>query len=276
MSFRRKVGILTETLVYISFVLSLQLLPFTNGESLLIFTFGFQYSVSIVLLLVRTGQCWPNGTYGLPRPKSGCPEGYNYEWETGSSVFSGGVRNRVTVQHHLVGSLDNKSSLHFCMKLNSTPYCSDNSVSPFEWPSGCYCILKRGDCPENFTSGTIHWNESSVTNGSVPDGAADTSVVTNIEFCCRCDSSSAVTVPIVLPTDRDFYLMALYPQCQLVSGMEARLEYVIWYSSQNESNYIQNWTPAYYDFSQDIVTLFCYYARSKWSTYCVSLMGVIE
>ena len=46
MSFRQKIGILTKTLMYISLVLSLQLLPFTNGESLRIFTFGFQYSMS--------------------------------------------------------------------------------------------------------------------------------------------------------------------------------------------------------------------------------------
>ena len=179
-------------------------------------------------------------------------------------MFSDDVSNRSTVQHNLWSSLNNESSLHFCMKLNSAPYCNDNSSNSSEWPAGCYCILKKGDCPENFRSGIIHWNESTITNGSLPDGTGNASIFTNIEFCCRCDGSSAD--PIVLPTDRDFYLMALYPQCQLVVGMEARLEYIIWYSSQNESNYIQSWTPAYYDFSQDIVTLFCYYARSKWNT----------
>ena len=26
---------------------------------------------------------WPSGTYGLSRPRLGCPESYGFEWKTG-------------------------------------------------------------------------------------------------------------------------------------------------------------------------------------------------
>ena len=207
--------------------------------------------------------CWPSSSYGLPQARTGCPQNCTFQWETGSQVFIGNISNRVSEGHNLPGSFDTNISLHFCTKGETVSSLSDNccpSSNYTEWPRGCYCIFKRFRCPLKFNSGTLHWNIMSVTNGSVPDGST-ASNYTGIEFCCRCDGP--VTEQIELPTDHDFYLMALFPQCQAVSGMQSQLQYVIWYSDETDLNFIERWTPAYYTFSTDIIMHFCYYTPGE-------------
>ena len=44
----------------------------------------------------------------------------------------------------------------FCMK---TP-----SRFIVDWPSGRYCVYKKGDCPKNMKQGTIFWDDEDANN----------------------------------------------------------------------------------------------------------------
>jgi len=38
----------------------------------------------IYMFLFIDVDCWPEGTFGLPMPKTGCPVGAVVDWETGN------------------------------------------------------------------------------------------------------------------------------------------------------------------------------------------------
>ena len=167
---------------------------------------------------------WPDGTYSLPEPASGCPP----EWSNGyrkqdtqntrnSNDWSEDVETRlhVSLDHHFI----------------TTYYCSKTKVTTeeFEWPKGRYCIAKSGPCPIDFHSGYIHWDDADIKNknevwGVLPDGKYDKN--TQIEYCCRSDGLPSEPMP--LPTDMPFVLYRYGGTCQEVLGMTVHQDYIKW------------------------------------------------
>ena len=93
---------------------------------------------------------WPSGSYGLPKPKSGCPskewlEGFRYQdsenventnTKTNGSHFSGRVTPHGIRQE-------------FCIH-------KDTPGKRIPWPSGKYCIYRKGNsCPTGLREGDI-------------------------------------------------------------------------------------------------------------------------
>ena len=93
---------------------------------------------------------WPSGNYGLPKPRTGCPdrswrEGFRYHdsenaentnWKSNKSHLSGNVTLHGIRQE-------------FCIHLNTR-----NEQIP--WPRGKYCIYKKGGtCPFGLHEGML-------------------------------------------------------------------------------------------------------------------------
>ncbi|XP_032235096.2 uncharacterized protein LOC5510145 isoform X2 [Nematostella vectensis] len=93
---------------------------------------------------------------------------------------------------------------------------------------GQYCIYKKGSCPSGFSSGWIRWDDEDVRNsnnyqGTLPDGTYDRNTL--IYFCCRSDGSK--TIPIPLPTETPFFLLAQgSASCQQVQYAVAVTEWL--------------------------------------------------
>ncbi|XP_078383981.1 uncharacterized protein LOC144666422 [Oculina patagonica] len=199
--------------------------------SIFLITFGVTVLSSVARAKdreVRSPSTWPSGTYGLPKPKSGCPnahfnEGTRYH-DTEDDDSSNEWSNLYT--NHLAGYVTrNDMEQNFCMKTQTSP----NYVP---WPRGKYCIFKNkgNNCPHGFSEGYIYWDDENDDNinrvsGSLPDGVYDRN--TKIFYCCRNDGY--VTNAIDLPTDRPFVLFKAqnYP-CQHVKGMHVREEWFYW------------------------------------------------
>ncbi|RUS82427.1 hypothetical protein EGW08_009815 [Elysia chlorotica] len=184
---------------------------------------------------------WPRGTYALPTPKTGCPSSAGVAWESGwrkqhtESVDRN--KDQVSDGNHLaepVRSIDSSQNnyvyQHFCTKTDH--------VSPGPtWPTGTYCINKRGQCPAFFKEGSIKWDEHksdglSSSHGLLPDGQYSISNTTLV-YCCRDDG--AADEPMNLPRSQPFYLYRHGGQCQQVSGMRASEE-TIRFDTQNTNN----------------------------------------
>ncbi|XP_061177538.1 uncharacterized protein LOC133186319 [Saccostrea echinata] len=132
---------------------------------------------------------WPTGTYGLYMPKTGCPKD--------PSGFSTGYfiddtedfknQNNWTTGIHLNGTFNHgEIATYFCMKIKVTPTEYNRT-----WPSGNYCILKKGDCPAGFRQGVLHMDDEDDNNGNVHVGALPDGFFVDgnsISFCCRQDS----------------------------------------------------------------------------------------
>ncbi|KAK6173994.1 hypothetical protein SNE40_017354 [Patella caerulea] len=171
---------------------------------------------------------WPAGTYGLVKSTSGCPAG-RVTWHEGSrhqDTEDTRNKNSWSSPIHISGRFSHKDDMtvNFCMK-------GDITISVFDvnWPAGDYCILKYGNCPTGFASGSIYWDDEDFHNhnhqsGSLPNGEFDKN--TRIDFCCRGDSLP--THKIFLPTEKPFFLFKYNRECQLVHGMAVREEYLAW------------------------------------------------
>ena len=182
---------------------------------------------------------WPDGTYGLPRPKDGrCPT--DYTWDGGVRLHSTDFGSHWSNPLDLKGYFRSKTIRHeFCIK--KTPYPPNPATYHIsKWPKGSYCIYKYGDCPSGFEKpGYIFWNDRNYDNqnrisGTVPDGEYNGN--TKIYFCCRRDAS--YTIPIYLPTERSFFLFRVDGSygCQEVVGMNVRDEWVFWHSAFLNTN----------------------------------------
>jgi hypothetical protein len=85
------------------------------------------------------GNEWPSGSYGLPRPKSGCPGGKKNGWREGwryqdmeDSDKSTSERSRVSIGSHMrVTLVGNKKDVNktFCTKQNT-------GIDARIWPKG--------------------------------------------------------------------------------------------------------------------------------------------
>ncbi|XP_067027270.1 uncharacterized protein [Acropora muricata] len=179
---------------------------------------------------------WPAGTYGIPRPKTGCPSSDGFQWMTGSrsqDTNNNASKNKKSVSFHLDAVVDKKKvERSFCLK---TVTAKDQNRTT--WPSGQYCIYKKERCPEGLNYGFVYWDDDNFWNknsktGTLPDGVYNRN--TKIEFCCRTDGNK--NKPVVLPTSRPFFLLAYkLPRCQMVKWAVSSLEW-IYYDTEDLLN----------------------------------------
>nr|XP_054774222.1 uncharacterized protein LOC129282359 [Lytechinus pictus] len=204
---------------------------------------------------------WPDGTYGLPKPTSGCPDGWHdgYRYHDTEDDDS---NNYWSNPLHLEGSRgSNNMRNYFCMKTTSAA----PSGLGWAWPAGSYCIYKRGSCPSGFTEGNIYWDDEDDNNGNsvsgvLPDG--DYGRNTRIYFCCRTDGYAHI--PIYLPTDDNFILFPLYSTCQSVNGMSVSNEYFRWDNEDDNNRDSQTQMHPYEGLqggNHNVVLHFCYYSN---------------
>ncbi|XP_074613692.1 uncharacterized protein LOC141873557 [Acropora palmata] len=168
---------------------------------------------------------WPSGNYGLPKPRTGCPdrswrEGFRYHdsenaentnWKSNKSHLSGNVTLHGIRQE-------------FCIHLNTR-----NEQIP--WPRGKYCIYKKGGtCPFGLHEGWVRWDDENSKidypnslGGEVPDGSYRENTV--IYFCCSISGKNSDA--ILLPHKSPFYLIAFgSSECQQVQNHKVTLEYL--------------------------------------------------
>ncbi|CAL4137104.1 unnamed protein product, partial [Meganyctiphanes norvegica] len=200
---------------------------------------------------------WPSGTYGLPKPRSSCPPsfkyGYRYHDTEDKDPFNG--------WDTALGGYFNRNNLRqdFCMKVSSS--------GSEHWPKGDYCIYKYGSCPPGFRSGSIYLDDEDNRNensksGYVPDG--DYGRNTRYDYCCRNDESRST--PMDLPTGGRFYLFPYsYPQCQQVTGMTSRLE---WIRFDTEDGFRSSQDESYVSGNHPYVVIRDYHRKDPKIYYC--------
>lgn len=175
---------------------------------------------------------WPQGTYALPMPVSGCPSSSGFTWDSGCrfhDIFYDVVEDD-KIRHwsdgiKLQGGLQEEGGVKqcFCVKRDDAPPNSNSTV----WPPGNYCVLQVGDaCPDGFQGGGyVTWIDRRPSDpeahnrveGTLPKGRY-TPHNTTIYFCCRSDGS--VDVAVRLPAELPFYLLQYDAgACQKVQGM---------------------------------------------------------
>lgn len=91
---------------------------------------------------------WPSGNYGLPKPRTGCPnrswrEGFRYQDSENLENT-----NSKSNKSHLSGNVTQHGiRQEFCIHMNTR-----NEQIP--WPRGKYCIYKKGGtCPVGLHEG---------------------------------------------------------------------------------------------------------------------------
>lgn len=197
--------------------------------------------------LMDTGvlQYWPEGTYALLTPDSGCPNNVGAQWSSGYSKFHTESTDRnydqTSVPSHLklptlerLG-INNFVYLYFCVSPTLSPGA--------DWPRGAYCINRVGPaCPGGFSSGSITWQDEVIGSASNISGAVPAGVYaanrTTITYCCRNDGDP--NDPIYLPRARPFYLYRYNGTCQEVVGLKTTPEYVIFDTDNSNMDAYEN------------------------------------
>merc|ERR1711976_184078 len=169
---------------------------------------------------------FPKGTYALPKANNICPK-YGFKtwfyYQDTEDYYNG---NRWPSDMGMSGIF--KSDV---FRLNVCTHPNANKGQSYDWPAGNYCIMKMGECPTGFDSGSITWddendfNANGRKNAGAPDGVfADD---TTVEYCCREDGSAARGIK--LPISRAFYLLRYKGEtCQKVAEMNVKEEVVQW------------------------------------------------
>ncbi|XP_074610957.1 uncharacterized protein LOC141865538 isoform X2 [Acropora palmata] len=191
-------------------------------------------------LMTSESVSWPGGTYGIPKPKAGCPSADGFEWQQGwRSQDSDGNENAENTNSifHVDAVVDGKMvNRSFCIKTEAA-----TNAGNMAWPPGQYCIYKRDRCPSGLKEGFVRWDDDDVDGsslnkndkgGTLPEGIYDQN--TKINFCCRTDGRKSH--PVLLPT-RDPFLLLAYgsEKCQMVKGTVATQEW-IHYRTETSSN----------------------------------------
>ncbi|XP_074610958.1 uncharacterized protein LOC141865538 isoform X3 [Acropora palmata] len=147
-------------------------------------------------LMTSESVSWPGGTYGIPKPKAGCPSADGFEWQQGwRSQDSDG---------------------QYCI------YKRDRC------PSGLKEGFVRWD-DDDVDGSSLNKNDK---GGTLPEGIYDQN--TKINFCCRTDGRKSH--PVLLPTRDPFLLLAYGSEkCQMVKGTVATQEW-IHYRTETSSN----------------------------------------
>ncbi|XP_048739159.2 uncharacterized protein LOC125653630 [Ostrea edulis] len=189
----------------------------------------------VILCLASTISAvkWPQGTYTLVKPVTGCPPGWLEGWrfQDNENDYNANYINRNP--HHYYGIYGTKPrDLKFS-------YCTKDAHDFNEggnWPAGDYCIFRQGpSCPAGFDTGAVFWDDENTMNmnrygGVLPDGNYNND--TYINFCCRNDGYWMN--PIELPTTQPFFLLRHASHCQTVKGMTI-IEIGVYFG--NEINY---------------------------------------
>ena len=92
---------------------------------------------------------WPSGSYGLPRPKSGCPGGEKNVWREGwrfqdmQDLKNSSEWSRVSNGSHMLGVIiiyfsDRDVNRTFCMKQNT-------GIQARFWPKGKIFLYMQND-----------------------------------------------------------------------------------------------------------------------------------
>ncbi|XP_078616292.1 uncharacterized protein LOC144884710 [Branchiostoma floridae x Branchiostoma japonicum] len=201
---------------------------------------------------------WPTGTYGLPRTNTGCPEAAGVTWLTGyryHDTEDDDSSNHWTPGLHFDGGYwRNDMYQKFCMKTSSLQGYGN-------WPSGSYCIFKKGGCPSGFQNGEVFWDDEDDDNrnrvsGQLPHGQYNRNTL--IRYCCRNDGSS--NTYISLPNRSPFYLFRYRQGCQKVAGMNVREEYFRWDDEDDDNaNRLQGAHPYDDGGSSNHRLHYCYY-----------------
>lgn len=201
---------------------------------------------------------WPRGTYGLPMPNSGCPTTSEFSWSEGyhrQDTEETGPRSSWSSPLHLKGDkTPTQITQHFCVKTNI--------VGGRLWPSGQYCIYRKGTCPNGFHEGEIKWDDEDTKNDNMADGIlpdGEYSKDTILRFCCRSDGSAEN--PIELPIREPFFLLKHSNRCQAVLGMRVTEEWLFWDCEDRENkNSYHGEIPASF-ITKDVKLLYCYYEK---------------
>lgn len=156
-------------------------------------------------------ELWPEGTFGLVSPDSGCPESYGFSWDEGSITFHTSTDfndDYVSKSSHfklpvfLTGH-EKFVRWHYCSKRDAVPNM------PRMWPKGAYCINRvGGSCPYGFESVFIQYDgehrHPQHKTENAPDMEQFSSTIDRVFYCCRKDGNPHTPIP--LPTTKPFYL----------------------------------------------------------------------
>ena len=227
----------------------------------------------------RRSEAWPDQTFGLPMPESGCPE-----TPGGATWLNGHIgyhtesvdenRDNVSYPNHLTGPVNRVDDqgnhfmyLHFCVKdsydrtslaiFNVTgDQSKEEATGPIQWPAGSYCINRAGGrCPRGFSSGYLDIDEEDTghirkVKAPLPD---------MLFFCCRKDGPA--TNPVRLPAQKPFFLYRFGGKCQAVLDMQVRAESVTLDTENvnNSDRYENEFHPDGH--VEDVRLELCYYSQ---------------
>ncbi|KAJ8306031.1 hypothetical protein KUTeg_016576 [Tegillarca granosa] len=161
---------------------------------------------------------WPEGTFTLPKPATGCPPGFK---EGSVTQFASLLDNSLPV-HYKVHVQNETITMDFCTKMH------DNKETFSKWENGQYCILRTGGrCPIGFVDGSMRFDNtfpgSDGISGTVPDGEFKDNVL--LHFCCKDDGS--YKDPILLPIRKPFIMFQKSDEgCQVVTEISTRIQYL--------------------------------------------------
>eukprot|EP00105_Crassostrea_gigas_P032444 XP_011455453.1 PREDICTED: uncharacterized protein LOC105347874 [Crassostrea gigas] len=206
---------------------------------------------------------WPDGTYTLVKPMTGCPSGWSEGWRFQDNENDHNT-NSISQGHHFFGSFGRNFKFYYC-----TRNANEQSITN-KWPSGNYCILRHGgSCPSGFQTSIVSWDDEDDQNqnshgGTLPSGLFDNN--TRIYYCCRNDGS--YSKQILLPTSHPFYLLIYTTGCQFVAGMHMREEFVRF---DDENDYNRNsvfGTPPMGAGGRNHRLFYCYYWLKRLNISC--------
>ncbi|RUS82425.1 hypothetical protein EGW08_009813 [Elysia chlorotica] len=209
---------------------------------------------------------WPNGTYALPMPSSGCPSTSGQYWKEGSLRHHTESIQRnedeVSPGHHLQQPVLNRIEDKFFVYQRFCVKTEGNTFGP-AWPRGSYCINAVSSCPDGFGTGYLTWDEedfrpSAIHSGNLPSGEFE-DTKTMLKYCCRQDGRPEESVD--MPRFQPFYLYRYGGKCQQVVGMNVTEEY-IHFDTENSNN----GDKALYNHPDvelnDLVLHLCYYVQA--------------
>ncbi|OAF70414.1 hypothetical protein A3Q56_01853 [Intoshia linei] len=218
------------------------------------------------------GKEWPDGTYTLLMPKSGCPGGIT-NWKVGYRIHRTNLGNSQAPNSNFKNKIGTKSiKLSFCTKSKLViNYKSRGNI----WPSGAYCIFEHSKCPKSFSQSDVKFDDPNwiFINGNskagfLPSGEYNQNTV--YSFCCRKDTLRKL-YKMILPIEKPFYLIKQgNNECPNVKDMSKQVESITWATSVYLNTfYIRgNVTPAITKWQKDgpffVKLSFCYYKKLKY------------
>ncbi|RUS79773.1 hypothetical protein EGW08_012457 [Elysia chlorotica] len=183
---------------------------------------------SMVHRLLFPENPWPSGQYALPQPDTGCPLDLRfYGGNTGYFTFHGESSQGPNTTFanpdtRLAKPVVTTSGSEAFLTLR---FCTSNMLtSYFPWPKGQYCIHSyNGNCPVGFNKGTLAVDTEDTNNQDAMGGNHPSNTPSDLRFCCT--KTADYSVAMVLPTERPFYLYRYQGPCQVVEGMNVKLDY---------------------------------------------------